>query len=266
MSRDTFEEITKSTPEKRLIRSKNSIAGRNNQGRLTVRHRGSGHRKNYRMIDYKRIDKSGVDGAVAAIEYDPNRSAYIMLVQYKDGDKRYHVAPEGMKVGDEILTKTKCKIRKGNRMQVKNIPIGYAISDVELTPGRGGQLARAAGASVKLVSLEGEKAQIQLSSGEIRLIEKRCYATIGNVGNLDHSNISIGKAGRTRWMGHRPQVRGKAMNPVDHPHGGGEGRCPIGLKHPKTPWGMPALGFKTRRRKSTNKFIIKRRPNKKLDL
>lgn len=263
MSRDTFEDITRSTSEKRLTVSKKSVAGRNNQGRMTVRHRGAGHKKKYRIIDFKRTDKSGVDGVVSHIEYDPNRTAYIMLVTYTDGDKRYHLAPDGIKVGDPILTKSKTKIKKGNRLQLKNIPIGYSIYNVELQPGKGGQLAKSAGSSVKLVSLDGPKAQIELPSGEIRLAEKKCYASIGTVSNLDHSNIKIGKAGRSRWMGKRPQVRGKAMNPCDHPHGGGEGGSPIGMKHPKTPWGMPALGFKTRKRKSTNKFIVKSRHDKK---
>ncbi len=259
MSRDSFEEITKTTPEKSLTKSKHCKAGRNNQGRLTVRHRGAGHKKRYRVIDFKRTRKLGIGGKVAAVEYDPNRTSYIILVHYADGDKQYHIAPNGIKVGDSILAQKKCKVKVGNRMELRNVPIGYAIYNVELQAGRGGQLAKSAGSSVKLVSLEGQKAQIELPSGEIRLVEKNCFATIGIVSNLEHSNIKIGKAGRSRWMGRRPQVRGKAMNPCDHPHGGGEGGSPIGMKHPKTPWGMPALGYKTRRRKNKGGLILKNR-------
>jgi len=262
MSVASFEEVTTKTPEKSLTKILKKHSGRNNTGRITVRHRGGGNKRLYRMIDFNRTDKKGIPAKVTAIEYDPNRTAYIMLVQYIDGEKRYHIAPVGAKVGMEIETNEKAKIKDGNRMLIKNIPVGYSIYNVELNIGKGGQMGRSAGASIKLVSLEGAKAQIQMASGEIRLVEKKCYATIGIVSNIEHGNIKIGKAGRTRHMGRRPQVRGKAMNAVDHPHGGGEGGAPIGLKHPKTPWGLPALGFKTRRRKYTNKMIIKDRRRK----
>lgn len=262
MSIASFEEITKSKPEKSLTKTLKKNSGRNSTGRITVRHRGGGTRRRYRNIDFKRTDKLNIEGKVKAIEYDPNRTAYIMLVNYKDGEKRYHLAPTEIKVGDKIVTREKAKVKAGNRMKLKNIPVGFSIYNVELYEGRGGQLARSAGSSLKLVSVEGDYAQIQMPSGEIRLVSKDCYATIGIVSNIDHFNISIGKAGRTRHFGRRPQVRGKAMNPVDHPHGGGEGGCPIGLKHPKTPWGMPALGFKTRRRRYTDKMIIKDRRRK----
>ncbi|MDD3861712.1 MAG: 50S ribosomal protein L2 [Candidatus Gracilibacteria bacterium] len=262
MSVSSFEEITKTTPEKSLIVKIKRHAGRNNLGRITSRHRGGGAKRFYRMVDFNRVDKSGIPAVVAAIEYDPNRTARIMLVNYKDGEKRYHLAPDGVKVGDNLITKEKAPIQVGNRMMIKSIPVGYSMCEVELNKGKGGQLGRSAGANIKLVSLETQKAQIQMPSGEIRLVEKTNYATIGTIGNLDHSNIKIGKAGRKRHMGRRPHVRGSVMNPVDHPHGGGEGRSPIGLKHPKTPWGMPTLGFKTRRRKYTNMMILKDRRKK----
>ena len=263
MTRDTFESITKTTPEKSLTLSKKQKAGRNNTGKLTVRHRGGGHKQRYRLIDYKGYDKKGIDAKVTAVEYDPNRNAYIMLLTYLDGEKRYQIAPEGIQVGDVIVAQEKCKIKTGNRLQLKNIPVGFAIYNVELQPGRGGQTAKTAGSSAKIVSLEGPKAQVELPSGEIRFIEKKCYASIGTVSNADFSNIKIGKAGRNRWRGLRPQVRGKAMNPVDHPHGGGEGGTSIGLIRPKTPWGLPALGVKTRNRKATDKFIARSRHSKK---
>jgi len=259
MTTDTFEDLTSSKPQKNLTKAVRKKAGRNNQGRLTVRHKGGGHKRRYRLIDFKRTDKLNIPGKVATIEYDPNRSAYIMLVNYVDGDKRYHIAPDKMEVGTEIIIAEKTKVKVGNRLMVKNIPVGYSIYNVELQPGRGGQTAKSAGASAKIVSLEGVKAQLELPSGEIRLIEKTCYATIGIVSNLDYSNITIGKAGRNRWLGKRPEVRGKAMNPCDHPHGGGEGATSIGMKAPKTPWGMPALGLKTRKRKYTNSLIVKSR-------
>ncbi|PIR55313.1 50S ribosomal protein L2 [Candidatus Peregrinibacteria bacterium CG10_big_fil_rev_8_21_14_0_10_36_19] len=262
MSIASFEEITKTTPEKSLTVRIVKNSGRNNLGRITVRHRGGGAKKIYRMVDFKRTDKMGIEGKVTAVEYDPNRTAYIMLVQYVDGEKRYHLAPAGIKVGQVIMTNAKTEVQDGNRMLIKNVPVGYSIYNVELHEGKGGQMARSAGSSVKLVSLEGRLAQIQMPSGEIRLVSKKCYATIGTVSNIEHSNIKIGKAGRKRHMGKRPQVRGKAMNPVDHPHGGGEGGSPIGLKHPKTPWGLPALGFKTRKRKYTNNMIVKDRRRK----
>ncbi|PKL36304.1 50S ribosomal protein L2 [Candidatus Peregrinibacteria bacterium HGW-Peregrinibacteria-1] len=262
MTVSSFEEITRTTPEKSLTIGIRKRAGRNNVGKITTRHRGGGSKRLYRIVDFKRTDKIGIEGTVKHIEYDPNRTAYIILVQYVDGEKRYHLAPEGIKVGDTIITNPKCEIKTGNRMLITSVPVGYSIYNVELHEGRGGQMGRTAGSSIKLVSLEGEYAQVQMPSGEIRLISKKCYATIGSVGNAEWTNVKIGKAGRMRNMGRRPQVRGKAMNPVDHPHGGGEGRTSIGLKYPKTPWGLPALGVKTRRRKSTNKMIVKDRRRK----
>ncbi|OGJ42287.1 50S ribosomal protein L2 [Candidatus Peregrinibacteria bacterium RIFCSPLOWO2_01_FULL_39_12] len=259
MSISTFEEITKTWPEKSLLTNIKRHAGRNSRGKITIRHRGSGAKRMYRMVDFNQTDKLGIEGKVAAIEYDPNRTAYIMLVIYRDGEKRYHIAPEGIKVGASIMTKEKAKIKTGNRITLKNIPVGYSIHNVELCEKKGGKLARTAGTSLKLVSLEGPYAQLQMPSGEIRMVSKGCFASIGIVSNAEHNNIVIGKAGRSRHMGRRPEVRGKAMNPKDHPHGGGEGRTSIGLKHPKTPWGMPALGFKTRKRKYTNKWIVRSR-------
>ncbi|MCK9186163.1 50S ribosomal protein L2 [Candidatus Gracilibacteria bacterium] len=262
MTMSSFEEITKSTPEKGLTVTLKKNSGRNNLGRITVRHRGGGTRARYRLVDFNRTDKLDIEGTVSTIEYDPNRTARIMLVQYVDGEKRYHLAPDAMKVGEKVICKEKAKIKDGNRMMIKNIPVGYNMYEVELREGIGGQLGRSAGAIIKLVSLEGTHAQLQMPSGEIRLTGKTCYATLGTVGNIEHNNIVIGKAGRMRHMGWRPTVRGKAMNPCDHPHGGGEGGSSIGLKYPKTPWGMPALGFKTRRRKFTNKMIVKDRRRK----
>jgi len=263
MSVSSFAEVTKTKPEKSLVKGKNRISGRNSQGKITIRHRGGGAARKYRMVDFKRNDKLGIPANVTAVEYDPNRTAYIILVNYADGEKRYHLAPEAIKVGTKIISNNKAKVETGNRMELRYIPVGYSIYNVELTKGKGGQIVRSAGSSAKLVSLDGEKAQIQLPSGEVRYVEKGCFATIGTVSNSDHSNIKIGKAGRKRHLGRRPQVRGKAMNPVDHPHGGGEGNQPIGLKHPKTPWGMPALGVKTRNKnKHSNKWIIRRRKKK----
>lgn len=256
----SFEEITSTTPEKSLLVSNPKSAGRNNTGSITCRHRGGGHKRKYRIIDFKRTDKHGIEATVKTVEYDPNRTAYIILAQYKDGEKRYHIAPAGVKVGEKIMCAEKAKIKTGNRMMLSSIPVGYSIYNVELHEGKGGQMARSAGSSLKLTSLEGKYAQILLPSGEVRLVSKKCYASIGSVSNIEHSNMKIGKAGRMRNMGRRPQVRGKAMNPVDHPHGGGEGGAPIGLKYPKTPWGMPALGFKTRKRH--NKMIVKDRRRK----
>ena len=263
MSVSSFAEVTKTKPEKSLVKGKNRISGRNSQGKITIRHRGGGAARKYRMVDFKRNDKLGIPANVTAVEYDPYRTAYIILVNYADGEKRYHLAPEAIKVGTKIISNNKAKVETGNRMELRYIPVGYSIYNVELTKGKGGQIVRSAGSSAKLVSLDGEKAQIQLPSGEVRYVEKGCFATIGTVSNSDHSNIKIGKAGRKRHLGRRPQVRGKAMNPVDHPHGGGEGNQPIGLKHPKTPWGMPALGVKTRNKnKHSNKWIIRRRKKK----
>lgn len=255
----SFDEITTTKPEKSLLVTLKKHSGRNNSGTITVRHRGGGTTRKYRMIDFKQTDKLNIEGKVVSVEYDPNRTGYIMLVQYKDGEKRYHIAPSEIKVGDTISAREKGRVKTGNRMLLRFIPVGFSIYNVELHENKGGQLARSAGSSLKLVSLEGEYAQIQMPSGEIRLVSKNCYASIGIVSNIEHSNIKIGKAGRVRNMGRRPQVRGKAMNPVDHPHGGGEGNTSIGLKYPKTPWGMPALGFKTRRRHYTDKMIIRRR-------
>ncbi len=260
MSVASFEEITTSIPEKTLIETLKKHGGRNNTGSITTRHRGGGNKRKYRIIDFKQTDKLGIEGSVMTVEYDPNRTGYIMLVQYKDGEKRYHIAPHGIAVGDTIMCGEKAKVKTGNRMMINNVPVGYTVYNVELTEGKGGQLARSAGGGLKLVSLEGAYAQILMPSGEVRLISKKCFASIGTVSNIDHSNIQIGKAGRKRYMGKRPQVRGKAMNPKDHPHGGGEGNTSIGLKYPKTPWGMPALGFKTRKRHS--KMIIKDRRRK----
>lgn len=263
MSGYSFEEITKKRPEKSLRVKLNKRAGRNNQGKITVRHQGGGHKRLYRVIDFKQRDKIGIPGKVAGIEYDPYRTAYIMLVNYADGDKRYHIAPEKMKIGAEIVAKEKAKAKTGNRMALKNIPPGFFIHNVELKLGRGGQIIRSAGSKGKVVAVEGSFAQVELPSGEVRLVDKECFATIGTVGNAEHNNITIGKAGRNRWKGKRPSVRGKVMNPNDHPHGGGEGLQSIGLKHPKTPWGLPALGFKTRRRKYSDRMIVKNRRLKK---
>jgi len=263
MSGATFEEITKSKPEKSLLLRKKRHAGRNNQGKITIRHQGSGHKRLYRLVDFKQKDKMNIPAVVKAVEYDPYRSAYIMLVNYADGEKRYHIAPNDIKVGAKIMTKEKAKASVGNRMALKNIPVGYDIHNVELTLGRGGQIIRSAGSRGKVVAVEGEYAQVELPSGETRLIDKNCFATIGVVSNIDHNLIKIGKAGRSRWMGIRPTVRGKVMNPIDHPHGGGEGNQPIGLPSPKTPWGMPALGYKTRKRKYSDRYILKDRRSKK---
>lgn len=257
--------ITTRKPLKSLTVGKKSNAGRNNQGKITIRHRGGGHKRLVRQIDFKRTDKLGIPGKVTSIEYDPNRTALLMLVTYTDGEKRYHLAPEGINIGDEIICKEKAKIYPGNRMMLKHIPTGYSIYCLELEKDRGSQIVRSAGAKATLMSVEKKHAQVQLPSGEIRLIDRNCFATIGGVSNTDHSLVKIGKAGRNRWLGKRPSVRGKAMNPVDHPHGGGEGSQSIGMKHPKTPWGFAALGVKTRKRKKfSNKSIVKRRNGSKL--
>ncbi|MBI5152226.1 50S ribosomal protein L2 [Candidatus Peregrinibacteria bacterium] len=260
MSGLTYEELTIGKPYKPLVKRIKKHSGRNNYGKLTIRHQGGGVIKQYRLIDFKQLDKMNIPAKVETIEYDPNRSAFVMLVKYADGERRYHIAPEGIKVGESVITKTKAKVQTGNRMPLSHIPIGYPIYNLELTPGCGGQMIRSAGSSGKLVSIEGPMAQVQMPSAEVRMIRKECFASIGVVSNIDHSNVSFGKAGRKRRMGIRPTVRGKAMNPVDHPHGGGEGGHPIGLPGPETPWGMPALGFKTRNRKKySTKWIIKRR-------
>lgn len=262
MSGYSFEEITKSKPEKSLTSGGRKHAGRNNQGKITIRHQGGGHKQLYRIIDFKQRDKLGIPGVVKAVEYDPNRTSYIMLVSYADGEKRYHLAPEGIKVGTTIVSNSKAKVEKGNRMAIKNIPQGYEIHNVELNLNRGGQIVRSAGSKARVVAVEGEFAQIEMPSGEVRLINKECFASIGAVSNIDHNIIKIGKAGRNRWKGIRPTVRGKAMNPIDHPHGGGEGNQPIGLPQPRTPWGMPALGLKTRKRKYSDRLIVKDRRKK----
>jgi large subunit ribosomal protein L2 len=264
MSTNAYKELTKKKPLKKLCSSLNRKFGRNNSGRITCWQRGGGHKKLYRKIDFKRTEKSHIEGEVKSIEYDPYRTAFIMQVTYKDGDKRYHLAPNKIEVGDHILLADTTKIKPGNRMLIKNIPAGFNVYNVELSIGKGGQIVRTAGSSAKIVSQDDAKnTQVQLPSGEVRFVNKNCYATLGVVSNLDHSLIKIGKAGRKRWMGKRPKVRGKAKNPCDHPHGGGEGNQPIGLKYPKTPWGKPALGVKTRKRKKySNKFIIKDRRKK----
>ena len=259
MSVLTFEEITKTEPERSLLAPRKQKAGRNNQGRITVRHRGGGHKRRYRIIDFKR-DKWGVPGKVVSIEYDPNRSARIALVAYVDGEKRYIIAPLGLQVGDTVMAGPGAEIRPGNALPLGDIPLGTTIHNIELTPGKGGQLVRAAGTSAQLMAKEGDYAIIRLPSGEMRKIHITCMATIGQVSNPDHINVNLGKAGRRRWLGWRPTVRGSAMDPEAHPHGGGEGRAPIGLPGPKTPWGKPALGYKTRRKfKPSDRFIVRRR-------
>jgi len=257
MSVSTFEEITKTKPEKSLVVRLKKHAGRNNQGKITTRHRGGGARRNYRIIDFKR-NKLGVPAKVAAIEYDPNRSARIALLHYLDGEKRYIIAPNELKVGDTVMAGPDADIRPGNALPLKNIPTGTTIHNIELERGRGGQMARGAGVGAQLMAKEGDYAQVRLPSGEQRRIHILCMATIGQVGNPDHENRSIGKAGRSRHMGRRPTVRGSVMNPRDHPHGGGEGRAPIGGQ-PQTPWGKPAMGYKTRRNKRTDRYIVRRR-------
>ena len=257
MSVSTFETITHTKPERTLTVVLSRTGGRNNQGRITVRHRGGGHKRRYRIIDFKR-ERWGAPARVESIEYDPNRSARIALLRYEDGEKRYIVAPLGVQVGDLLESGPGADIRPGNSLPIRNIPLGTQIHNIELYPGRGAQLVRSAGVSAQLVAKEGPRAQVRLPSGEVRYIEIDCLATIGQVSNPDHNNISIGKAGRRRWMGIRPTVRGVAMDPSSHPHGGGEGRSPIGMPGPKTPWGQAALGKRTRRNKRTGKYIIRR--------
>jgi large subunit ribosomal protein L2 len=258
MSGYSFEEITKDSPEKSLLAPLKSQAGRNFRGKITVRHRGGGHKRRYRVIDFKR-DKAGIPARVAAIEYDPNRSARLALLFYADGEKRYMLAPLGLTVGDTVTSGAAADIRVGNAMPLDRIPVGTVVHNVELHLGRGGQLARSAGTAAQLVAKDGKYAQVRLPSGEVRLVHRDCMATIGQVGNVEHGNIKLGKAGRKRWMGRRPHTRGSAMTPRDHPHGGGEGKAPIGLPGPKSPWGKPTLGKKTRRNKSTERFIVRRR-------
>ncbi|WP_324668454.1 50S ribosomal protein L2 [Geochorda subterranea] len=255
----TFEEITKKEPEKALTRSLRRRNGRNNQGRITSRHRGGGHKRLYRVIDFRR-DKDGVPARVAAIEYDPNRSARIALLHYADGEKRYILAPLGLQVGDRVESGPQADIKPGNALPLSAIPVGSMVHCIELLPGKGAQLVRAAGAAAQVMAREGEYVTLRLPSGEFRKVLARCRATIGQVGNVEHENISLGKAGRKRWLGRRPHTRGSVMNPIDHPHGGGEGKSPIGMPGPVTPWGKPTLGYKTRkRRKPSDRFIVRRR-------
>ena len=259
MSVSTFEEITKKEPEKSLVVSLKKTGGRNSQGRITARHRGGGVKRKYRIIDLKR-DKDGIPGKVAAIEYDPNRTANIALIHYADGEKRYILAPNKLKVGDVIESGPDADIKIGNALPLRNIPVGTTVHNIELKPGKGGQLVRSAGSSAQLMGKEGKYAQLRLPSGEFRLVLLDCRATIGQVGNIEHENLTLGKAGKSRHLGRRPHVRGSAMNPVDHPHGGGEGRAPIGMPSPMTPWGKPTLGYKTRsKNKESDKYIIRRR-------
>ncbi len=262
MSVLTFDEITKKEPEKSLLEPLKKNAGRNSYGRITVRHQGGGAKQKYRIIDFKR-DKDGIKAKVTAIEYDPNRSANIALLNYADGEKRYIIAPEGLNVGDSVESGENADIKPGNALQLNNIPVGTLIHNIELKPGKGAQLVRSAGISAQLMAKESDYAQIRLPSGEVRMFRLNCKATIGTVGNHEHENVSIGKAGRKRWMGIRPTVRGVVMNPCDHPHGGGEGKSPIGRPSPVTPWGKPTLGLKTRKKKkASDKFIVKKRNQK----
>ncbi len=259
MTVSTFDEITKSTPEKSLLTKKKKNAGRNSYGRITVRHQGGGNRQKYRIIDFKRR-KDDMVATVIGIEYDPNRSANIALIEYEDGEKSYILAPIGLTDGDKVVSGDNADIKPGNCMKIEKIPVGTMIHNIELNPGQGGKLVRAAGQEAQLMAKEGKYAHVRLPSGEMRLIMAVCRATIGTVGNSDHENVKIGKAGRSRHMGKRPEVRGSVMNPVDHPHGGGEGRAPVGHAGPMTPWGKPALGYKTRKKnKQSDKFIVKRR-------
>lgn len=259
-----FSGLTKKRPEKSLVAGKQRISGRNNLGRVTVRHRGGGHKRLLRFVDFRQSDKNNVPGTIQSIEYDPNRTAYIALVYYADGDKRYILAPEGLKAGDSVVCAERTKVKPGNRMRLEHVPVGYKIYNVEMQMGKGGQVVRSAGSSATLVGFDAPYALVELPSGEMRKIRQECYASIGVVSNIDHHLISIGKAGRMRWMGRRPQVLGKSMNAVDHPHGGGEGHSPIGLKYPKTPWGKHAMGVKTRRKhRANNHLIVRRRTSKK---
>ena len=253
----SFEEITKTTPEKSLLATKKRKAGRNNQGKITVRHQGGGAKKHYRIIDFKR-NKDDIKAKVVAIEYDPNRSAYIALLQYVDGEKRYILAPVGLTVGAEVMSGENAEIKVGNALPLAKIPVGSIVHNIELHPGRGGQFARSAGISARLMAKEGNYATLKMPSGEMRMVLATCRVTIGQVGNVDYSNTKVGKAGANRHRGVRPTVRGSAMNPVDHPHGGGEGKAPIGRKNPMTPWGKPALGLKTRKKTKSNRLIVKR--------
>jgi large subunit ribosomal protein L2 len=261
MTSSTFEEITSTQKVRTLTKSQRKHGGRNTQGRITVRHRGGGHRQDYRIVDFKR-EKRDIPAKVAAIQYDPNRSARIALLNYADGERRYIIAPVDLRVGDTLVTSATAEIRVGNTLPISGIPVGTLVHNIELQVGKGGQIARAAGTAAQLLAKEGEYAQVRLPSGEVRLIRQNCLATIGEVGNLDHSNVKLGKAGRKRHLGIRPTVRGTAMSPRDHPHGGGEGRQPTGMPGPKSPWGKPTRGYKTRHNQRTDKFIVKRRVKK----
>lgn len=258
----SFEEITKDTPERSLIVTQRKSGGRNSYGRVTVRHRGGGNKRQIRVVDFKR-NKYNIPARVAAIEYDPNRTARLALLFYADGEKRYIIAPVDLRVNDTVISGPQAEVRPGNSLPIANIPVGTLIHNVEIKEGKGGQLVRSAGGAAQLLAKEGDYAQVRMPSGEVRLIRQNCYATIGQVGNLDHSNIKLGKAGRKRHLGVRPTVRGTAMSPRDHPHGGGEGRQPIGMPGPKSPWGKPTLGYKTRRNKKTDQYIIRRRGKKR---
>jgi len=259
MTVSTFEDITSTEPERGLLRPLISRGGRNSQGKMTVRHQGGGHKRRYRVIDFRR-NKDGVPGRVATVEYDPNRSARIALVHYQDGEKRYILAPVGLGVGDVVVSGPKAEIKPGNALPLRDIPLGTTVHNLELQIGRGGQLVRSAGGAAQVMAKEGEYAQVRLPSGEVRMLHLDCRATVGQVGNLDHEAVSVGKAGRSRWMGWRPSVRGVVMDPSSHPHGGGEGKSPVGMPGPVTPWGKPTLGYKTRKRaKPSTKFVVKRR-------
>ena len=259
MTVSDYSEITKKSPEKSLLATKKKNAGRNSYGRITVRHQGGGNRQKYRIIDFKR-KKDNMEAQVIGIEYDPNRSANIALIQYEDGEKAYIIAPLGLKDGDKVMSGENCDIKPGNCMPIENIPVGTMIHNIELKPGKGAQMVRSAGLAAQLMAKEGKYAHVRLPSGEMRLVSVDCKATIGQVGNTDHENVKLGKAGKSRWLGKRPEVRGSVMNPNDHPHGGGEGKSPVGRPGPVTPWGKPALGYKTRnKKKASSKFIVKRR-------
>lgn len=257
-----FEEITRDSPERSLVAALRKRGGRNFRGKITVRHRGGGHKRRYRQIDFKR-DKVGIPARVASIEYDPNRTARIALLVYADGEKRYIVAPLGLRVGDQVVSGPGAEIRVGNTLPLSDVPLGTMVHNIELKPGAGGQMVRAAGTSAQVLAKEGNYVTLRLPSGEMRMVLDRCLATVGQVGNVDHSNIKFGKAGRKRWLGIRPTVRGSAMNPNDHPHGGGEGRSPIGMPSPKSPWGQPTLGKRTRGSKQSDKYIVRRRAKKR---
>jgi large subunit ribosomal protein L2 len=262
MTGNTFEELTGHAPEKSLLRPRPEKAGRNFRGKVTVRHRGGGHKRRYRIIDFRR-DKEGVPARVHSIEYDPNRSAHIALLTYADGEKRYILAPAGIKMGDRVMSGPNADIQVGNALPLANIPLGTVVHNVELYSGRGGQLVRAAGTGAQILAKDGDYVQMRMPSGEVRILRRECMATIGQVGNVDHGNIKLGKAGRKRWLGRRPHTRGSAMTPRDHPHGGGEGKAPIGMPGPKSPWGKPTLGAKTRQNKRTDPYIIRRRRKKR---